>query len=398
MQFKLALVIFSGLILGSTAELRPSESRRGNSFANNNQNRGGNNGGNAGNNNGGAGNNNPQTSLTLLQSLVQSNSNLTGLEPGLNGSTTAGIKASIISPNNFINYCATSKKPLMNGNQIRTGACNPIGMGDIANFDQAPSSKMAFPKNGDTIAANTNFTALINIQNFVPGTFTNADSQYYTAPCQLDPSTGQASGHGHIYIQQLSSLDSTTPLPPKQFAFFLGLKGDAVNGQMSGAVTGLAAGVYKIGTIMTCANHQMLNGAIAQRASFDDVAYFTVTASGNATGNGQGQGQANNGGKGQATTTTTTAAATATSQGGKGATTGQGQNNNGKGANGQQNNNNGKGATNNNGKGAQGQQQNHNGQQGQGRNGGRSQRGHRHHKKAETMIAKRRIQLESLLN
>jgi len=355
MQIKLLLTILSGLILSSNANLRPRGSRKSSEPSPNTL-------ANSGNNN-----NNPQNSLTLLSSLVQKNSGLTGLESGVNGSTTAGIVASATSNNNFINYCAQSKKPLMNGIQTRTGACNPIPMGEIGDFDSAPQSKFAFPTNGGTVPANTNFTVKINIANFHVGVFTNADVTYYSAPCALDPSTGNPIGHSHITIQAVSSAASTDLLPVNKFAFFLGLKGGAQNGQITGAVTGLPAGSYRLSTVSTCGNHQALNGAIAQRGSLDDQIYFDVVESGNGKGSGSGQGSTGNGqGNGQ-------------SNGNGGSNTGSGNNSNTGSGN--------QSSTSGSGSGT--------GKQGSGR--------HHHHNNnkvkkslvSESRIAKRRIELES---
>jgi hypothetical protein len=107
-----------------------------------------------------------------------------------------------------------------------------------------PASKITFPKNFGTFAANTNFTFTMNIQNMVTGNFVNADTNYYGAPQQLQG--GNVVGHSHVTVQLLDSLTSTTPLDPTVFAFFKGINSAAVNGLLSVPVTnGLPAGVYR---------------------------------------------------------------------------------------------------------------------------------------------------------
>lgn len=143
----------------------------------------------------------------------------TGFELDGQQSPAAGQVASLTSKNNFINFCATTNLPITNGLQIKTGSCNPAPMGVIAATTAMPACKFASPANGDTIAANQDFTVSMAIQNIETGNFVNADSNYYSAPQQVN-GQGQIIGHSHVYIQQLDSLDQTTPLDPTTFAFF----------------------------------------------------------------------------------------------------------------------------------------------------------------------------------
>ncbi|KAL5520404.1 hypothetical protein ACEPAG_9628 [Sanghuangporus baumii] len=187
-----------------------------------------------------------------------------------------GQVASLTSTNNFINFCLTVNKPITNGQQIKTGSCNPAPMGVIAATTNMPSSKFQFPKNGDTIQANQAFTVKMAINNIETGNFVNAQSNYYSAPQQVN-AQGNIIGHSHVVIEQLESLDQTTVTDPSKFAFFKGINGAAVNGVVTADVTdGLPAGVYRIASINAAANHQPVLVAVAQHGSLDDMAYFTV--------------------------------------------------------------------------------------------------------------------------
>jgi len=248
---------------------------------------------------------NAQTSLTLLNSVIA-----TGFAQDGQGTPTAGQVASLTSTNNFINFCATNPSvPITNGQQIKTGSCNPAPMGFLPSVNNMPTAKFAFPQNMGNVAANTAFTVLVNVANYETGHFTNAQASYFAAPQQLN-GQGQIIGHSHIVIEKLTSLTSTTPADAQTFAFFKGIDGAAVNGQLSVPVTaGLAAGVYKVSTINTAANHQPVAVPIAQHASLDDVVYFTVGGAGAGTGSG-----ATGGGTGATTTAATAKAATTTAK------------------------------------------------------------------------------------
>ena len=89
-------------------------------------------------------------------------------------------------------------------------------------------------------------------------------------------SAGDIVGHTHVVIEQLTSLDQTTPTDPNTFAFFKGIDGAQVNGVVSADVTaGLPAGFYRLASINTAANHQPVLGPVAQHGSFDDMIYVS---------------------------------------------------------------------------------------------------------------------------
>lgn len=221
-----------------------------------------------------------QTSLTLLSSVVASNF----AENGLNVNTSeAGEVPSLTSTNNFINFCATLPNlPITNGQQVKGGSCNPAPMGAIPSTSNMPSAKFVTPNNLAVLPANTTFQVILAVKGIETGFFVNADTNYFAAPQQTDPTSGQIQGHAHFVIEALQSLTQTTPTDPTKFAFFLGLNGKAdAKGQLYANVTGgLPEGTYKMSTIMSAMNHQPVLVAVAQHGTLDDQIYFTVVAPG----------------------------------------------------------------------------------------------------------------------
>jgi hypothetical protein len=206
-----------------------------------------------------------------------------------------GQVASLTSGNNFINFCATTNLPITNGKQITTGSCNAAPMGILPSTANLPSSKFVFPKNFDTVAQNTSFSIQMAIQNLETGNFVNAQTNYYSAPQQVN-SAGNVIGHSHFVVEPIESFTSTTPLDIRKFAFFQGVNGAAVNGVLTVNVTaGLPEGFYKLSSINSAANHQPVLAPIAQHGSMDDVVYFQVTADGkSATSSNAGSASASN--------------------------------------------------------------------------------------------------------
>lgn len=188
---------------------------------------------------------------------------------------TAGQVASLTSTNNFINFCATVNKPLTNGQQIKTGSCNPAPMGVIAATTNMPAAKFVSPTNGQNIQANTAFNIQMAVNNLETGNFVNADTNYYSAPQQVN-AQGTIVGHSHFTVQAVPSFTSTTPLDSTVFAFFKGVNGAAQNGVLTESVTnGLPAGTYRLCSINTDANHTPCLVAVAQHGSLDDCVYVS---------------------------------------------------------------------------------------------------------------------------
>jgi len=220
----------------------------------------------------------PQTSLTLLTSLIASNFAQNGL-----GTSTAeaGQVASLTSTNNFINWCATLPSlPNTNGQQLKDGSCNPTPMGAIPASSNIPSCKFVTPVNLAVIPPYTTFQITLAVKNFATGYFVSLDSSYFAAPQQLDPNTGFIQGHAHVVIEALESLTQTAPTDPTKFAFFaaIGSQADA-NGYLYVSVTGgLPEGAYRMTTMNSAMNHQPLVSPVAERGASDDTIYFTVAA------------------------------------------------------------------------------------------------------------------------
>ena len=63
----------------------------------------------------------------------------------------AGQVASLTSKNDFVNFCLTTNKPVTDGQQIKTGSCNPTPMGVIAATTIVPSSTFQNPKNEENV-------------------------------------------------------------------------------------------------------------------------------------------------------------------------------------------------------------------------------------------------------
>ncbi|EIW86374.1 hypothetical protein CONPUDRAFT_46811 [Coniophora puteana RWD-64-598 SS2] len=223
----------------------------------------------------GAGNSSDaQSSTTLLSSVIA-----TGFEQNGQGLNTSesGEVASLTSKNNFVNFCATVNLPITNGKQIKSGSCNPAPMGTIPSTSNMPSAKFVSPANLATVSANKTFQVVLAMKNLDTGFFTNAASNYFAAPQQLN-SQGQIQGHSHIVIEALDSLNQTTPTDPTKFAFFQGINSKADSkGQLFANVTGgLPEGFYKMSTINSASNHQPVLVAVAQHGSLDDVVYVSL--------------------------------------------------------------------------------------------------------------------------
>ncbi len=204
----------------------------------------------------------------------------TGFEQNGQATPVAGQVASLTSSNNFINFCLTVPNlPITNGKQIKTGSCNPNPMGIIAANTNMPSSKFVSPVNGQDIAANTAFTISMAVNHLITGNFVNAQTNYYAAPQQVN-AQGDIIGHTHFTVQSIGSFTSATPLDSSVFAFFKGVNGAAVNGVVSETVAnGLPAGVYRVCSINTDANHAPCLVAVAQHGSLDDCVYVSSALS-----------------------------------------------------------------------------------------------------------------------
>ena len=253
------------------------------------QNGGQQNGGNNNNNNGGQG----QGGNCLNPAVIQSASAQTGqnggqIEPGQVESKTDQF--------NFINAC--QGKTITNGEQKRGGSCNSIIMGEIPAVERMVSTVILNPKNGDNLPAGQSFNIQVRIANMQLGSFTNAQTTYYSAPQALQG--GQIVGHTHVTVQNLGgNLNPTNPLNAQQFVFFKGINDDGNGaGTLETPVDGgLPAGFYRLCTMAGASNHQPVLMPVAQRGAQDDCVRFTVGGGNNNNGGGQNGGGQNNGGQ-----------------------------------------------------------------------------------------------------
>ncbi|KAJ9252213.1 hypothetical protein DTO207G8_4828 [Paecilomyces variotii] len=236
---------------------------------------------------------------------------------GLDSSADPGTAASVTDNANFINFC--SGKTLTNGQQLKQGSCNGIVMGDIPAQSNMISTIITNPQAMQDIPANQDFQVNLQVDNLQAGTFTNPDNTYYAAPQALQG--GKVVGHTHVTIQSLGN-DVNTQQPPDatQFAFFKGINdaGDGNGGLSADVAGGLPAGVYRVCTMTSSANHQPVLMPVAQRGAQDDCQKFTVGQSSNNQQNAQ-----NNAGS----STGSSAAKSGQSSQAQGGNSGQGGNN-----------------------------------------------------------------------
>ncbi|KAJ6569553.1 hypothetical protein B0H19DRAFT_885660, partial [Mycena capillaripes] len=171
----------------------------------------------------------------------------------------AGQSAALLSKNNFINICdpSNTKAPLTNGLQITTGSCNPIPIGQIPSSTNMPSSKFQNPPNLGTVAANTAFNITLQTQGIQLGTFTNAQKTYFGNPQTLN-GKGQIIGHTHVVIEAIDAITTTKISNPQAFIFFKGVNDpqDAQGNVVVPVAAGVAAGAYRMCTIVSSSTHQ----------------------------------------------------------------------------------------------------------------------------------------------
>lgn len=194
-------------------------------------------------------------------------------------------------PDNFINFCQGQQ--LTDGAQVTAGSCNGIPMGRIPASANMISAMITNPQPGKALAAGTTFNISVQTSHLAAGKFTNPTTTYYTAPQDLDGG-GDIIGHCHVTVQDIGSLDSTSPPDPSRFVFFKGID-DAGNGKglLQAEVSGgLPAGTYRVCTMIAAQNHQPVAMPVAQRGAQDDCTKFEVTEGGGSQGGNQNQGQA----------------------------------------------------------------------------------------------------------
>ena len=168
--------------------------------------------------------------------------------------------------------------PLTNGQQVQGGSCNPAPMGVLAPSTNMPSSKFVKPNNLDAIKPHTTFEIKMALRHLDAGHFTNPDATYYAAPQQLNAGY-DILGHPHFVIETLSSVTTTVPSDPTKFVFFKGCDTpvDSDGNVSVNGTGGLPAGVYKLSSLNSSANHAPVLVAVAQHGTLDDQIYVRVS-------------------------------------------------------------------------------------------------------------------------
>ncbi|KAK4163984.1 hypothetical protein QBC43DRAFT_211850 [Cladorrhinum sp. PSN259] len=214
----------------------------------------------------------------LLPSSIQTSSLYTGLEPNTPG-IRPGLSNSSTSSTNFINFC--SSHTLTNGKQITSGSCNPIPLGRIPSTEHMVSSLITFPSSSTPVPALRTFNVTILTRGLSAGYLVNPSANYYSAPQDLDSSTGEIKGHCHVTIQSLLG-NGEMPLDARDFVFFKGVddagveKGNGVKELWAEVTGGLPEGRYRVCSLAAAANHQPVVMPVAQRGAQDDCIRFAV--------------------------------------------------------------------------------------------------------------------------
>ncbi|KAL0566144.1 hypothetical protein V5O48_015873 [Marasmius crinis-equi] len=218
----------------------------------------------------------PQVSLTLdpkvVSKVVEEDS----------GTEKTGFSNSLVSSNNFINYCATVPLPLTNGSRfLENGSCNPAPIGSIPAAGFISSTKFKFPVNRGTLAKGVPFLIqlTVNLQGLDTNTAINDATSYQAAPQQLD-SSGLIKRDTFIVLEALSTIDQTTVPNPLSFNFiasrFLSPPFLSFN-----VIEGLQEGVYRLSSVTRGMNFQSsIVFPVVDHGAIDDAIYFTVTADG----------------------------------------------------------------------------------------------------------------------
>ncbi|KXH57116.1 hypothetical protein CSAL01_12357 [Colletotrichum salicis] len=254
------------------------------------QQRGGNRGGQGGNaggnaNQGGNANAGNNGALCLQTNAVQKGSQQAG-QPNAQQANSKTDNA------NFINVCSGST--LTDGEQKTGGSCNGIPMGKIPAQTKMVSTVINNPPHNGNIQANQDFDVELKVNNLQAGSFTDAQSTYYSAPQDLSGG-GTIIGHVHVTVQDMgNSLTPATPLDASKFVFFKGINdaGDG-NGNLKATVTGgLPAGNYRVCTMSNNQGGAARGGKQAGGRQGAGAAAGGAGAGRGGAGRGAGQGNA----------------------------------------------------------------------------------------------------------
>ncbi|KAL0956764.1 hypothetical protein HGRIS_002883 [Hohenbuehelia grisea] len=227
----------------------------------------------------------PLTSLTLDPRVIASNFAKNGTDIDIDA-VAAFDGIALNSTNNFINYCLTRPNlALTNGTQLQTGSCNPVPIGMIPPSDHMPSVKFVFPTYGEDVNPNQPFEIKIAVRNLETGFNANTQTNFLSAPQQIDSSSKNIQGAVRIAIEQIASFRQKTPTDPRVFSFFKTIQDKAQDGVLSANITGgLTVGVYRISSMVTTTNRAAPYLPILAHGSTDDAVYITVGGTGRANG------------------------------------------------------------------------------------------------------------------
>jgi len=209
-----------------------------------------------------------KTLIVVATALVSLSSSVLAADPKPNAFRTPGASG-ICKDKGQLNKL---RLKVSNGTQIRTGFCSSQTQGQIPNFEKMTSSIITFPKNGGTVTAGKNFTAVVKVNNLQTGKFSDPVNDYYDRPQELN-GNGEILGHSHITIQKLNG--DRVP-DARVFAFFKGLNLAAVRGVLTQVVNLPVPGVYRMCTMSSSFTHQPVVMPVAQRGAQDDCIRFKV--------------------------------------------------------------------------------------------------------------------------
>jgi hypothetical protein len=116
------------------------------------------------------------------------------------------------------------------------------------------------------------------ITNLATGNFGNDVTNFLAAPQQLD-SSGKIEGHPFIVFEKLPD-DSFNAPNTLDFVLFKGLPGVADStGVITTTISGLAAGFYRLSSIISATNAQPVLLPVLQHGAVDDAIYVRTSTS-----------------------------------------------------------------------------------------------------------------------
>jgi hypothetical protein len=129
-----------------------------------------------------------------------------------------------------------------------------------------PQIAFTEPANGDTLAVGQDFDVAVQTSGFQGGLFDDPQTQYGQRPFSINPETGNAIGHSHVYVQQLNGGVTDAALDS-----FLALNDPDNGGALAGTVPAVAEpGLYRLCTDISGGNHLSFPKGVAQEGGQSD--------------------------------------------------------------------------------------------------------------------------------